>query len=234
MASPDAIEIQHVMTITMNHQEWRPKVHTIGGHTLVMISKWDRAFTQFFTGKSLDLRKGKHRSLNAMGAGSFLDDLCKKRRDASIQAALEEYSKCSEDASKKRRRTITKKDEHLCPVVDVTLDAIEDTDGCRVAKVVKMGFAKCGSELWVEASSDVLEHILHGMRWHNANSSHGRLKRSKSQDEVPEDDVQVDPKVAAGEAVLESMSKNSQKWRLWPDEVKASYAAKEDHLGLAA
>lgn len=221
MPSPDAIEIQHVMTIKMNSQEWRPKVKVSGGCNLVMLSKWDRAFTQFFTGKCLDLRKGKHRSLNAMGAGSYLDDLCDKRKEASIQAALAEYDKCAEEGSRKRKRTISNKDEHLCPVVDVMLDAIENEDGVLPAKVVKMGFAKCGPELWVEASCDALEHILHGMRWHNANSSHGRLKRSRSVDEDPE----VDPKVSAGEAVLEKLSKNSQKWHLWPDEVKASYAA---------
>lgn len=223
MALAGPIEIKTVMVIKMNDLHWMPKVKEVHGTPFIMINKWDRHFTQFFTGKALDLRKGRHQSINSSSAGSYLDLLIERRKEASIAAATEMFARSEETSAKSKKRKITNQDEALVPIVQVELPAI-DAAGVQVqARTIKMAFCKSGTDLWVEATPDAVQHILLGMRHHAG--THGRSKKKCEEvAELPVVPLVSPSKVHKGMKYLESVC-NSQKYHFLSDRVKAQFAA---------
>ena len=78
------------------------------------------------------------------------------------------------------------------PIVQVELPAIDAAGVQLQARMIKMAFCKSGTDLWVEATPDVVQHILLGMKCHEG--THGRSK--KKCEEVAE--VPVAPLVTEG------------------------------------
>ena len=158
------LEIQSAVTCVMEGREpWLPKVKVINGKQLICISKWDRGFTKFYSGHSLDLRKDKGRSLNQSSMGAYLDHLCQLRREASTEAAYAKmFGDSDEKPAKRRRMRVTNNDAAFCPLVTVKLPEVSFEDVELESKQVSMAFATSGSELWVEADTSIMYHICAG------------------------------------------------------------------------
>ena len=53
----DAIRIESRPVLLLANLQSAPDVKLVGGRDFVSISKWNRGFVRFMTGKALDLRK---------------------------------------------------------------------------------------------------------------------------------------------------------------------------------
>ena len=108
---------------------WVPTQKTLYGQTWTMVSKWDRGFVKFVTGKALNLKK------NQRGADcnvTFLDELKRRRQevcDKFMEQALQAPEEDEDGPPAKRARTSQQKrvrrDTSLLPdVITLTFDEV--------------------------------------------------------------------------------------------------------------
>lgn len=215
MAIP-AVTIEHKLVVKMEGKTpWTPVVKVIGNQQFIHVHKWDRSFTKFMTGKSLDLRAGNNHSIHGTNVGDYLEHLCDLRNIASNNAAIAELSECG---SKKRR--IQASDSALVPVTSISLpEACLDGVTFEPAKV-QVAFAISGTtDLWLEANHETIQRFLVGCKCFQSSNT-ARKANLKKKVESPK----KDPDVESGEKVLAEISHNSLKWQLWSDQQKARYS----------
>lgn len=191
-----AMQVQAGKTVTIEtmigcridgKEPWIPKVKKIGNAQVMLVSKWDRGFTKFLTGKSLDLTKSSM-SLNSTSAGAYIDELVRRRRVACEAAVLEanstdENEKENRCKAKKRRVTVTDSMSVIKPLVDITLPAV--TEPAMPERIVKCAF-NTGHELWVEVNETTLLQIVLGIQ--ECGVTKGRTRKARKGDaEVKEE-----------------------------------------------
>lgn len=177
-AAKVSIESLVVCRLDDGKQQWIPKTKSIGNTKLMMLSKWDRGFTKFVTGKSLDLRSSKAKSLNATPAGAFLDDLCRKRKEAcelAVHESLEAGDDTGKPKAKKRKVALTDQHAVLKPLVQITLPACSNPE--MPERIVQCAF-NTGPSLWIEVNEMTLLQIITGCRECNEQTGRARKKAS--------------------------------------------------------
>ena len=165
---------------------WIPKVKDVGGLRLMYLSKWDRGLTRFLTGKSLDLRNNA-KNLNSTAAGAYLDDLVRKKKEASQAAVLKAHESAHEsDAghevkAKGKKRKVTDDMSCFSPLVQISLPAVHDP--WMPERLVQVEFGG-QSDLWMEVNETSLRQVVQGIC--ACNSKCGRARTSKSEKIKPE------------------------------------------------
>lgn len=141
----------------------------------MLISKWDRGFTRFLTGKNLDLRSktDKSKSINITPAGAYLDSLQAKKKHASEEAVRKAYCQ-DESKTKKRKISLTAEMSVFSPLVEIELPAVKSPE--MPPRMVKVAFGG-GADLWLEVAESILFQMAAGMNEFTV--SNGRCKKSK-------------------------------------------------------
>jgi hypothetical protein len=154
-------EIKETIVITRGKFTWLPSLQEVDGRRFIELSKWDRNFVQFATGKCLDFRSGKSSSANV----SFFDRLVAERKKETHDAIVETLRTAVNDdhevagtGRNSKRRKITWQEvvssEVMAPkIVNITVD-----DTC----VTVLSSLK-SSSIWVELSEANLIFIQSGV-----------------------------------------------------------------------
>lgn len=197
MAIPE-VTIEHKLAIKMSGTAaaWNPTVKVIADQQFVSVHKWDRSFTKFITGQSLDLRAGRNHSIHGTNVGCYLELLCDLRNAASNNAAVAELQECG---AKKRR--IQSADSALVPTVCITLPECSLSGETFEPAKVKVAFAISGADLWLEAVPESIQRFIVGCKCFQSENT-ARKANLKKKAESPK----KDPPVESGEKVLAEIS----------------------------
>ena len=153
---------------------WSPSTREVQGEHFIQLDKWNRDFTKFVTGKALDLKRVNMSSINYQ----FFDDLVLLRNEASKEA-VKEATMDDEGTSAVCKRRITHKDKDLAPpVVTITLPQVSFGSANFEATPIKVLWGVKSTELWVNLSDCILEHIRMGIL--ESINNQGRASRKKT------------------------------------------------------
>ena len=152
-------EITETVVIRRDKHTWLPTLQEVDGRRFIELSKWDRNFVQFATGKCLDFRSGKSCSANV----SFFDRLVAERKKETHDAIVKTLMDTPDDevargSRNSKRRKITWQEvvssEVMAPrIVDITID-----DTCiSVLSGLKT------SSIWIELSAANLTFVQSGV-----------------------------------------------------------------------
>ena len=190
------ITVENLVGCRLNGKDlWIPKVKDVGGLRLMYLSKWDRGLTRFLTGKSLDLRNNA-KNLNSTAAGAYLDDLVRKKKEASQAAVLKAHESAHEsDAghevkAKGKKRKVTDDMSCFSPLVQISLPAVQDP--WMPERLVQVEFGG-QPDLWMEVHETSLRQMVQGIA--ACNSKCGRARTSKSEKIKPEPVLPLSPAV---------------------------------------
>ena len=187
------LTIETLVGCKLNDSEiWIPKTKMIGNTKVMLLSKWDRGLTRFMTGKSLDLRATKTKSLNNTAAGAYFDELCRQRKVACEKAVISAHSTDDGNGKQKRRRvTLSDSMSHLSPLVDISLPEV--VEPAMPKRIVQVAFGT-GPEIWLEVNETNLLQVIRGCC--ECTMSKGRTRKK----------VKAEPSPAAdsADAVLDS------------------------------
>ena len=126
----DAIRIESRPVLLLANRQWAPDMKLVGGRDFVSISKWNRGFVRFMTGKALDLRKDKEGQSGSVDS-PVIDKILEQRQNSANELLLEALNmdgSGDEDPNppkKKKRKAqrATAKDAiHVPPIMDVNID----------------------------------------------------------------------------------------------------------------
>eukprot|EP00435_Cladocopium_sp_Y103_P015443 s719_g3.t1 len=159
-----------------SNASWIPHVKEVSGVRLMLLSKWDRGFTKFLTGKSLNLNKGGM-NLNSTPAGAYLEDLVRQKREACqevVQKAHESEEHGAKAKGKKRKVTITDDMACFAPLVWIKLPAVSNPYMAERPVQVEFGSSQ---ELWMEVNETSLAQVVHGIA--ECSSKRGRARTNK-------------------------------------------------------
>ncbi len=157
--------IEHLPVITGGHlkRQWVPTSKVVEDVEFMCISKWDRGFVFFCTGKSLDLRKGAASRINV----PFVDEL-KGLRDSECDRALAQALYCgdgSDEGPPKKARKATKADAVLVQrILELKVPRFGD-DGAAADGVYTMRtlFTPCDGGVWIELNEENLNFVRGGV-----------------------------------------------------------------------
>ncbi|CAK9088740.1 Putative mitochondrial protein, partial [Durusdinium trenchii] len=153
---------------TYNDKKWKwtePDIITKNGLHYIKISKWDRNFVRFATGRPLDLRDYRSSGANA----KVLDDIVTKRNSASKQAIEQELALLADDANEdqaqKLKRKVRPEDGDLLttPFVSVDLPEFEHEGKLYGPLFPKILWAITGASFYIEAIEQNLLYIKHAV-----------------------------------------------------------------------
>jgi hypothetical protein len=159
--APPAFTIRSTVVIQYGTSTWVPEIQTVNDVNFIGLSKWDRSFVHFSTGRALDFRAHARKSANT----EFFDRLFRAQRKASAAAiasaltADEDGDKDSAEPARKRRRPHTYpmkvliSSEMLGPPT-VTIDI----DGHTFSVLCKLR----SKSLWMELTESNLSFIRAG------------------------------------------------------------------------
>ena len=187
------ITVENLVGCRLNGKDlWIPKIKEVGGVRLMHLSKWDRGFTRFLTGKSLDL-KSSGKSLNSTAAGPYLEDLFRKKKEASQAAVLKAHdsaheSDSSEVKAKAKKRKVTDDMSCFSPLVQISLPAVHDP--WMPERLVQVEFGG-QSDLWMEVNETSLRQLVLGIA--ECQSKGGRARTSKSMKTKTEPALPISP-----------------------------------------
>ena len=186
----DTTVIQNKVVISNANQKcWVPEQVVYDGIVFVRISKWDRGFIMFCTGRGLTF--GDHgRNINV----EFLDTLQRLRTQAADDAVKEAFSVEDDGHRKKRLKKARKEDKDVVPFL-----YIDGPDVRRSSDVVIRGirmqvlFGIKNSDIWVRCDTDNLEYIRHGVLSQlDEGGRRGRHRAPKGLHEAKDDDDKAD------------------------------------------
>ena len=156
---------------------WIPNLQEVDGCKFIELSKWDRNFVQFATGKSLDFRSGKASSANV----SFFDRLVAERKKSTHDAIVSTLQDAADEGSggrnSKRRRISWQ--EILSSEVMAPRCVSMDVDGTRLRVISGLK----STTVWVELSASNLSFIQNGVAQCLCTRDAGRHWRKADRDE---------------------------------------------------
>ena len=168
--------------IVTDEKKWKwtePDIITKNGLHYVKISKWDRNFVRFATGKPLDLRDCRSSGANA----KVLDDIATRRNTASRQAVEKELALLADAGSEgevqKLKRKVRVEDGDLLPNPFVTVEFPEFERNGQVygPLLPKLLWAISGSSFYIEAIEPNLLYLKHAVQ---LGLESGQLGRSRA------------------------------------------------------
>ena len=152
---------------------WVPESEEVDGSMFMRLSKWDRNFVKFCTGKALVFSGGNRQTVNV----DFVDKLQRLRTDA-VDAALAAVMEQEPDGSKKRKRIRKARidDRDILPQVFTIICPALDQDEQRIHEELPMRvlFGVKNHDLWMEAKEVNLEYVRLGIMSALHASQHGR------------------------------------------------------------
>ena len=171
MASQCTMESRLVIN-NMHKTDWVPEAKEVDALVFMRVSKWDRNFVKFCTGKALSFARHSRRDVNV----SFIEVLQKLRTTVVDEAITSAYA--SEDAEKKKSKRIRKAreaDRDLAPaVLTMSCPEVRRGDLCVPGISIKVLFGIKNNDLWIEALPENLEYIRHGVLSSLASDQKGR------------------------------------------------------------
>ena len=84
----DAIRIESRPVLLLANRQRAPDAKLVGGRHFVSISKWNRGFARFMTGKALDLRKDKEGKSGSVDS-PVIDNILEQRQNSANELLLE-------------------------------------------------------------------------------------------------------------------------------------------------
>lgn len=177
-AQDPEVTLEHEWTIRTNlhKKSWtvnKKDLQEINGKMFIRVSKFDRNFVFFCTGKGLQMGKCQATSCNV----AAFDSLIQSRKKAS----LEMIGPVLHSEGVKRKPREEDKDLLACPYVSVRMPAFDFEGGVVGPLEVKMVWSIKASDLWVEFASQTWLYlkamVMHGLQA----QEYGRSKKTAKQ-----------------------------------------------------
>jgi hypothetical protein len=160
--TPPAFTIRSTVVIQYGTSTWVPDIQTVNDVDFIGLSKWDRSFVHFSTGRALDFRAHARKSANT----EFFDRLFRAQRKASaeaiasaLKASEDEPGDAADQHSRKRKKPHTFPMKVLIssemlgpPTVNINIDGHTFTVLCRLRS----------KSLWIELNESNLSFIRAG------------------------------------------------------------------------
>ena len=156
-------KLEQVWAVTPKHGDtWYPQVRMQEGINFIRMSKFDRYFVKFCTGKPMDLRKGVGHTANSV----LFDDLLKKRKRASEESVQKHLEMPDHDADsqqerpKKKRLKVREEDKVLVSgMVRIQLPALETDSMIHLSRSTNVLWGVSSKDLWIELSYENLSYM---------------------------------------------------------------------------
>ena len=176
-----AVQVKQIWSVKSDTDKkitWFPEVQNVGGVPYAKITKWDRGYVRFSTGKTLKLVKGKSTAFN-----SPIIDQLKVARQTACNKALVEANRLDDPdevatpvrAGRKRkaRPTVCKpSDLHLIPAV-----VRAEFDSEWTLRMLTTGLAT--KVMWIELNAENMEQLQKRTKQALANGEHGHRYKAR-------------------------------------------------------
>ena len=171
-----SFEIKEITAIRHGKFTWIPKLQEVDGCKFIELSKWDRDFVRFATGKSLDFRSGKACSANV----SFFDRLIAERKKSTHDAIVLTLQEADDEGSVGRnKRRKTNWQEVLSSEVMAPRCSSVELDGACLRALAALK----STTVWVELNASNLSFIQNGVAQCLCTRDAGRHWRRADRDE---------------------------------------------------
>ncbi|CAE7255754.1 GIP [Symbiodinium sp. CCMP2592] len=164
---------------------WLPSVQTVAGVEFLKLSKWDREFVQFCTGRALNLHQAGVKPVHSINVEFFRDlaELRVQACNAAVRKVIIEACEAENKEKPAKIRLAQQQDEFLVgSSVSVEVPAIHDSDQAVIEepRSLRLLWAIRG-DLWMELTEGNLRYVRKAVR----NSPVLPVKPKRAKSKVP-------------------------------------------------